>query len=235
MERCCRPPGWPSAGWSRRAPRLHRGSRAQESVPGPRLPLLPAGGGAVQRLMSAALGAGPGAATATRGSAHQVRRVNEAADWWSRGGGRAHGGRCARQRPCGPGHREAYAPGLECALGTRARAGRGPAEQKKKGLYLRPAGPRRGREPRHESLPELTSSHRLGCVYPRPPHRGHPDSSANRRCSRRTTGAAPDRDRPPFLKSAAPTFPRVGKVSALQRNLGKGAGPENVLNPSRCL
>lgn len=37
-------------------------------------------------------GAGPGATLATRGSAYQVRRVGEAADWWSRGEGRAHAG-----------------------------------------------------------------------------------------------------------------------------------------------
>lgn len=49
---------------SRRAPRLHRGSPARASVPAQRLPLLPAGGRAAQRLMSAARGAGPGAATA---------------------------------------------------------------------------------------------------------------------------------------------------------------------------
>lgn len=60
------------AGSSRRAPLLHRGSRAPESVRAQRLPLLPARGRAAQPVMSAAPGAGPGAATAPRGSAHQV-------------------------------------------------------------------------------------------------------------------------------------------------------------------
>lgn len=120
MESGCRPPGGLTADSSRRAPCLHRGSQARESVPGQRLPLLPAGGRAAQREMSAALGAGPGAATATRGSAHQVRRVDEAADWWSRGEGRAHGGRCARPRGCGPGPHEAYPRELGCVLGARS-------------------------------------------------------------------------------------------------------------------
>lgn len=56
--------------------------------------------GAVQRG-----GAGPGAASATRSPAHQ----DEAADWWSRGGGRAHGERCAGPWRCCPGQSEACA------------------------------------------------------------------------------------------------------------------------------
>lgn len=94
-------------------------------------------------------GAGPGAASATRGSAHQ----GENADWWSRGGGRAHGGRRAGPWRCGPGQREAYArpPGLERALGPLAPG-------------ASPSGCSR-RKPRHEHPPEPTAS-----------HRGHPES-----------------------------------------------------------
>lgn len=58
-------------------------SRAREAATGQRLPLFSASGGAAQRVVSAAPGAEPGATLATRGSAYQVRRVGEAADWWS--------------------------------------------------------------------------------------------------------------------------------------------------------
>lgn len=80
----------------------------------------------------------------------------------------------------------------------------------------------------HRNLPELTCSHCLGCVGPRPPHHGHPENPANHRRFDRTPGASPGRVQPPFLKSATPTFPRVGKASALQKRVGKGVGPDDV-------
>lgn len=140
MESGCRPPGGPTTGSSRRALRLHRSSQARESVPGPRLPFLAAGGKAAQRVMSAAPGAGPGDATATRGSAHQVRRENEAADWRNRGERRAHGGggemRTAAVLLSGSSRGLHSDSGVRCALASRSRV----CGAEDRGFYHRPAG-----------------------------------------------------------------------------------------------
>lgn len=185
MESGCRPPGGPTAGSARRALRLHRCSQARESVPGQRLPLLPAGGRAAQRVMSAALGAGPGAATATRGSAYHVRRADGAADWWSRGEGRVHGKGDAHGR--GAAVRVLTRPTLDSGPGVRARCRLSGSQSS--GEEARPSGLRVSGKS-DQNLPELTSSHCLGCVWPRLPHRGHPENPANHRCPGRTRGAA---------------------------------------------
>lgn len=222
MESGCRPPGGPTTGSSRRALRLHRSSQARESVPGPRLPFLAAGGKAAQRVMSAAPGAGPGDATATRGSAHQVRRENEAADWRNRGERRAHGGG-GDAHGCGAAVRVLTRPTLGFWGALRAAFPLQGLRSRRQRL-LPPACGKSG----HRNLPELTCSHCLGCVGPRPPHHGHPENPANHRRFDRTPGASPGRVQPPFLKSATPTFPRVGKASALQKRVGKGVGPDDV-------
>lgn len=88
-----------------------------------------------------------------------------------------------------------------------------------------------------ENLPELTSSHCLGCIWPRPPHRGHPKTPTNLRCSGRSPGAPPGHVQPPFLKSAAPPFPGLGKASLSHAETSgeRGWARKDVLSLSRCL
>lgn len=154
-------------------------------------------------------GAGPGAASATRGSAQQ----GENTDWWSRGGGRAHGGRRAGPWRCGPGQREAYARPLDWS-GSWVSAPRG---------LLPPAAA--GESP-------ATNTH----LSPRPRIAGTPRAEPTTGApAGRSPGATPGRVQPPSLKSAAPKVPRVGKASALRSCLEKGAGPGSVLSSPRCL
>lgn len=120
---------------------------------------------------------------------------------------------CARRRPRGQGHREAYSRGLEWAHGIRPRV----VERVREG-----AAPSILQESRHENPPELTSSHCPWCVWPWPSHRGHPESSANHRCSGRLHAWRCSCPRSAsLLKERGPHIPQGGEGLSLAETFGE--------------